>query len=45
MAMLALGLALMGLTYGSLGTVVSELFPTPMRYISNSLAFSTAGTP
>ncbi len=42
-AMLALGLGLMGLTYGPLGTVVSELFPTPVRYTGSSLAFSTAG--
>jgi metabolite-proton symporter len=41
--MLALGLALMGLTYGPLGTVVSELFPTPVRYTGSSLAFSLAG--
>jgi MFS family permease len=38
-----LGLALMGLTYGPLGTVVSELFPTPVRYTGSSLAFSVAG--
>src|SRR5580704_15825805 len=41
--MMALGLALMGLTYGPLGTVVSELFPTPVRYTGSSLAFSVAG--
>jgi len=41
--MMALGLALMGLTYGPLGTVVSELFPTPVRYTGSSLAFSMAG--
>ena len=41
--MMALGLALMGLTYGPLGTLVSELFPTPVRYTGSSLAFSTAG--
>ncbi len=41
--MLLLGLSLMGLTYGPLGTVVSELFPTPVRYTGSSLAFSTAG--
>ena len=41
--MLALGLALMGMTYGPLGTVVSELFPTPVRYTGSSLAFSLAG--
>jgi MFS family permease len=41
--MLALGLALMGMTYGPLGTVVSELFPTSVRYTGSSLAFSIAG--
>jgi metabolite-proton symporter len=42
-AMMTLGLALMGLTYGPIGTVVSELFPTPVRYTGSSLAFSMAG--
>jgi metabolite-proton symporter len=41
--MMALGLALMGMTYGPLGTVVSEMFPTPVRYTGSSLAFSMAG--
>jgi MFS family permease len=41
--MLLTGLSLMGLTYGPLGTVVSELFPTPVRYTGSSIAFSTAG--
>jgi MFS family permease len=41
--MMALGLSLMGLTYGPLGTVVSELFPTPVRYTGSSLAFNVAG--
>jgi metabolite-proton symporter len=40
---LALGLGLMGLTYGPLGTVISEIFPTPVRYTGSSLAFSLAG--
>lgn len=42
-AMLILGFALMGLTYGPLGTAVSELFPTPIRYTGSSLAFNFAG--
>ena len=42
-AMMCLGLALMGFTYGPLGTVVSELFPTPVRYTGSSIAFSVAG--
>jgi MFS family permease len=41
--MMALGLTLMGITYGPLGTVISELFPTPVRYTGSSLAFSFAG--
>jgi metabolite-proton symporter len=41
--MTCLGLALMGLTYGPLGTIVSELFPTSVRYTGSSLAFSLAG--
>ncbi len=40
---LVLGLALMGLTYGPLGTVLSELFPTAVRYTGASLAFNLAG--
>jgi MFS family permease len=40
---MALGLALMGLTYGPLGTVLSELFPTPVRYTGSSLSFNFAG--
>jgi metabolite-proton symporter len=41
--MMAMGLALMGLTYGPLGTVLSELFPTPVRYTGSSLTFNFAG--
>ena len=43
LAMLIIGLSLMGLTYGPLGTVLSELFPTAVRYTGSSLAFSLAG--
>ncbi len=43
MSMMILGLSLMGLTYGPLGTVISELFPTRVRYTGSSLAFSFAG--
>jgi MFS family permease len=42
-ATLALGLGLMGLTYGPLGTVLSELFPTDVRYTGSSLTFNLAG--
>ena len=41
--MMCLGLSLMGITYGPLGTVISELFPTAVRYTGSSLAFSFAG--
>jgi MFS family permease len=40
---LGIGLGLMGLTYGPLGTVLSELFPTPVRYTGSSLTFNLAG--
>lgn len=40
---LALGLGLMGLTYGPLGTVLTELFPTDVRYTGSSLTFNLAG--
>jgi metabolite-proton symporter len=43
LAMMALGFSLIGLIYGPLGTVISELFPTPVRYTGSSLAFSLAG--
>jgi metabolite-proton symporter len=42
-AMMALGFFLVGLTYGPLGTVISELFPTAVRYTGSSLAFSLGG--
>ena len=41
--MMVLGMVLIGLTYGPLGTVISELFPTEVRYTGSSLAFSVAG--
>jgi MFS family permease len=41
--MMILGLSLMGLTYGPLGTVLSELFPTSVRYTGSSLTFNFAG--
>ena len=40
---LVLGLGLMGLTYGPIGTVLSELFPTEIRYTGSSLTFNLAG--
>ena len=40
---LALGLGLMGMTYGPLGTLLSELFPTAVRYTGSSLAFNLSG--
>ena len=42
-AMMSLGLFLMGLTYGPLGTFLSELFPTAVRYTGSSLTFNFAG--
>lgn len=40
---MALGLSLMGMTYGPIGTVLSELFPTAVRYTGSSLTFNFAG--
>ncbi|MGJ7901272.1 MFS transporter [Lysobacter sp. 1R34A] len=40
---LGLGLGIMGLTYGPLGTILAEMFPTPVRYTGASLAFNLAG--
>jgi MFS family permease len=37
------GMGLMGLTYGPLGTFLSELFPTEVRYSGASLTFNLAG--
>ena len=41
--MMAIGLALMGMSYGPLGTVLSELFPSVVRYTGSSLAFNFGG--
>ncbi|CCB63330.1 MULTISPECIES: MFS transporter [unclassified Hyphomicrobium] len=38
-----IGLALMGFTYGPLGTALSEPFPVGVRYTGSSLAFNLAG--
>lgn len=40
---LILGLSIMGLGYGPLGTMLSELFPTSVRYTGASLTFNLAG--
>jgi metabolite-proton symporter len=40
---LAVGLALMGLSYGPLGTALTELYPTAVRYTGTSLSFNLAG--
>ena len=37
------GMSLVGLVYGPLGTVLSELFPTAVRYSGSSLTFNLAG--
>jgi MFS family permease len=41
--MMVLGMTLVGLVYGPLGTVLSELFPTAVRYSGSSLTFNLAG--
>lgn len=43
MLTMAIGLSLMGFTYGPLGTALSELFGTAVRYTGSSLTFNLAG--
>lgn len=38
-----LGFALMGFTYGPLGTALAEIFPTAVRYTGASLTFNLGG--
>jgi len=40
---LVLGQCLIGLTYGPLGTLLSEMFPPEVRYTGASLTFNLAG--
>ena len=39
---LALGMALMGLTFGSMSAVLPELFPTNVRYTGSGIAYNVA---
>jgi metabolite-proton symporter len=41
--MTVVGLSLIGFSYGPLGTLLSELFPTSVRYTGSSLTFNLAG--
>jgi metabolite-proton symporter len=43
MLAMAVGLSLIGFSYGPLGTALSELFPTRVRYTGSSLTFNLAG--
>ncbi len=43
LAFLVIGLSLMGLTYGPVGTLLAEQFPAEVRYTGASLAFNLAG--
>jgi len=40
---LVLGQCLIGMTYGPIGTMLSELFPAEVRYTGASLSFNLAG--
>lgn len=42
-AFLSLGMFLMGLTYGPIGTALAGIFPPAVRYTGASLAFTLAG--
>lgn len=39
---LCLGLSIMGLTYGPIGTILSEIFPISVRYTGSALAYNLA---
>jgi metabolite-proton symporter len=43
LAFLILGFALSGLSYGPLGTLLADMFPTAVRYTGTSLTFNIAG--
>ncbi|HTV86800.1 MAG TPA: MFS transporter [Dyella sp.] len=40
---MVLGMCVVGITYGPLGTVLAQMFPTAVRYTGASLAFNLAG--
>ncbi len=40
---LSIGFSVIGLTYGSLGTALAEIYPTEVRYTGASLSFNLAG--
>lgn len=40
---LSVGFAVMGLTYGPVGTALAEIYPTEVRYTGASLSFNLAG--
>jgi MFS family permease len=43
MAYLLIGLSLMGLTFGPMGALLPELFPTHVRYTGASAAYNLGG--
>ncbi|GLQ96226.1 MFS transporter [Dyella mobilis] len=43
MLFMVLGMCVVGITYGPLGTILAEMFPTAVRYTGASLAFNLAG--
>ena len=43
MALLIIGFTLMGLTFGPMGSILPELFPTRVRYTGASVTYNLAG--
>lgn len=43
MLFMIVGMCVVGITYGPLGTVLAQIFPTAVRYTGASLAFNLAG--
>jgi metabolite-proton symporter len=43
MLFMVVGMCVVGITYGPLGTILAQMFPTAVRYTGASLAFNMAG--
>jgi metabolite-proton symporter len=43
MLFMVIGMCVVGITYGPLGTILAQMFPTAVRYTGASLAFNMAG--
>ncbi|HAG60015.1 MAG TPA: MFS transporter, partial [Arthrobacter bacterium] len=42
MALLIIGFSLMGLTFGPMGAILPELFPTNVRYTGSAISYNVS---